>query len=62
MIEKQRPDLSPDEAHLLQERIVADLAEGKAEQSGEKKGRRAAAKISLEEHLAGLWNVLGLGD
>ncbi len=61
MIEKQRPDLPSDEAQWVQEKIMADLSNGK-EQNDEKKGRRAAAKISLEEHLAGLWNVLGLGD
>jgi hypothetical protein len=62
MVETKRPDRSPEEAHRSDERTTGDLAEGKTEDGGEKQHPCAALKMSIEEHLAGLWRVLGLGD
>jgi hypothetical protein len=60
MVQMKRSELTPEEWDRLK-----NAAAGKPEErSGdtEKDERLAAQKISVEEHLAGLWNVLGLGD
>jgi hypothetical protein len=59
MVQMKRPDLSQEEWNKLR-----DAAVGKPDQRARKKdgNDRLATEISVEEHLAGLWKVLGLGD
>jgi len=59
MVQMKRPELSQEEWDELR-----DAAVGKSDgRAREKDGNdRLATEISVEEHLAGLWHVLGLGD
>jgi len=59
MVRMKRPELSNEEWDELREAAV-----GKPDdRAGKRDGNdRLATAISVEEHLAGLWRVLGLGD
>lgn len=60
MVQMKRPELSPGEWNDLKKAAVSkpDLRAG----GKDKDDRLSGSQISLEEHLAGLWKVLGLGD
>ena len=60
MVETERSERSPEERDRSNEAAVGDSADQEKDKT--QKDRLASAKISVEEHLAGLWNVLGLGD
>jgi len=60
MAQMKRPGMSDEERDRLKEAAVGQSSDRTAEE--EEKDRLEKAKISVEEHLAGLWNVLGLGD
>jgi len=62
MVQSERSELSPEERDRSEEAAVGDSADQEQEKDKSQKDRLASAKISVEEHLAGLWNVLGLGD
>jgi hypothetical protein len=61
MVQMKRPDMSDEEWDCLKEAAVGKSSDRTAKEE-EEKDRLEKAKISVEEHLAGLWNVLGLGD
>ncbi|UCD23685.1 MAG: hypothetical protein JSW51_11705 [Gemmatimonadota bacterium] len=61
MVQIKRPDMSDEEWERLKRAGAGKSSESPAEEEKEK-DRLGDAKISVEEHLAGLWNVLGLGD
>jgi len=58
MVQSERSELWPEERDRSKEAAVGDSAD----QEKDKTQKDRSAKISVEEHLAGLWNVLGLGD
>ncbi len=60
MVQMKRPELSPEEWKGLKKAAVGRTEDRPGEK--DKNDRLSANKISVEEHLAGLWNVLGLGD
>ncbi len=60
MVEMKRSEMPEEESSRLKEAAVGKTQDGSKE--AEEKNRSEQAKMSVEEHLAGLWNVLGLGD
>jgi hypothetical protein len=64
MVQMKRPDMSDEEWDRLKKAAVGKSSDrtDEEEEEEEEKDRLERAKISVEEHLAGLWNVLGLGD
>jgi len=60
MVQMKRPELSPGEWDELKAAAVGkqDSRAGGKDQDD----RLSGSMISVEEHLAGLWKVLGLGD
>ena len=60
MVQSELSELSSEERDRSKEAAVEDSADQGKDKT--QKDRPASAKISVEEHLAGLWNVLGLGD
>lgn len=60
MVQTERSERSPEESDRSKEAAVGDSADQGKNKT--QKDRLASAKISVEEHLAGLWKVLGLGD
>jgi hypothetical protein len=60
MVQNERSELSPEKRD--QSKVVAADDSGEKPKESAERDRAAKTKISVEEHLAGLWNVLGLGD
>jgi hypothetical protein len=60
LVQMKRPELSPGEGNEPKKSAVSkpDLRAG----GKDKDDRLSGSQISVEEHLAGLWKVLGLGD
>ena len=54
-------DLTPREGDQLKKAAVGE-SEGEGTAVKRRQQRLASSRIGMEEHLAGLWNVLGLGD
>jgi hypothetical protein len=63
MMQTPQPNSLPDEALQQAGFMPVDPASEVSEKDVDKWGRRrGVGRISIEEHLAGLWKVLGLGD